>query len=196
MFKTLVDTLIEYGPLGLFLIGVLDSMGIPLPAAMDALLIAYSVSHPEKAYFAAAVAVIGSVAGNLVLFRAARMGGRRWVNVDTPEAEQHKFRRWFNRYGLMTIFIPAVVPFVPLPLKVFVVTAGAVHTPVSRFLAAILAARVLRYFGEAYLGVLLGENAQGYLRQNAWSIVGLLAVAALIFVLALKWYDRRRATVV
>ena len=196
MFKTLVDTLIEYGPLGLFIIGMLDSMGVPLPAAMDALLIAYSVNHPENAYFAAAVAVIGSLGGNLLLFRAARMGGRRWVNVDTPEAEQHKFRRWFNRYGLMTVFIPAVVPFVPLPLKVFVVTAGAVHTPISRFLGAILAARVLRYFGEAYLGVLLGENAQGFLRQNAWGIVALLAVAALIFILALKWYDRRRATVV
>ena len=131
MFKHLVETLIEYGPLGLFIIGVLDSMGIPLPAAMDALLIAYSVNHPEKAYFAAAVAVIGSLGGNLLLFRAARIGGRRFVNVDTPEAEQHKFRRWFNRYGLLTMFIPAIVPFVPLPLKVFVVTAGAVHTPTS-----------------------------------------------------------------
>ena len=194
MLKNLVQTLIEYGPLGLFIIGMLDSMGVPLPAAMDALLLAYSVSHPDKAYFAAAVAVVGSIGGNVILFRAARLGGRRFVNVDTPEAEQHKFRRWFNRYGLLTVFIPAIVPFVPLPLKVFVITAGAVHTPFSRFLAAILAARVLRYFGEAYLGILLGENAQGFLRENAWNIVGAVAFAALIVFVALKWYERRRAT--
>jgi len=195
MLKHLVETLIEYGPLGLFVIGVLDSMGIPLPAAMDALLLTYSVSHPEKAYFAAAVAVIGSLGGNILLFRAARMGGRRFVNQDTPEAEQHKFRRWFNRYGLLTVFIPAIVPFVPLPLKVFVISAGAMHTPMSRFLVVILAARILRYFSEAYLGILLGENAQGFLRQNAWSIVGVAAIAALLFVFAIKWYDRRRVTV-
>jgi membrane protein DedA with SNARE-associated domain len=196
MLKHLLETLIEYGPLGLFVIGVLDSMGIPLPAAMDALLIAYSVAHPEHAYFAAAVAVIGSVIGNILLFRAARLGGRRFVSVDTPEAEQHKFRRWFNRYGLLTVFIPAIVPFVPLPLKVFVVTAGAVHTPASHFLAVISLARVLRYFGEAYLGVLLGENAQGFLKDNAWGIVAVLAVAALLLVVVIKWFERRRATAV
>ena len=196
MFKQIVQTLIEYGPLGLFIIGVLDSMGIPLPAAMDALLMAYAVNHPDKAYFAAAVAVIGSLGGNMLLFRAARLGGRRFVNVDTPEAEQHKFRRWFNRFGLLTIFIPAIVPFVPLPLKVFVVTAGAVHTPTSHFLGVILAARILRYFGEAYLGILLRENAQGFLKDNAWGIVGVLALGALILVLFIKWYERRRATAV
>jgi len=195
MLKHLLDTLIEYGPLGLFVIGVLDSMGIPLPAAMDALLLGVAIKTPERAYFAAAVAVIGSLGGNLLLFRAARLGGRRFVKKETPEAEQHRFRRWFTRYGLLTVFIPAIVPFVPLPLKVFVVSAGAMHTPMSRFLAVILAARVLRYFAEAYLGVLLGENAQGFLRQNAWSIVGAVALMAILFVGAMKWYERSRSPV-
>jgi membrane protein YqaA with SNARE-associated domain len=191
MFKHLVDTLIEYGPLGLFIIGLLDSMGIPLPAAMDVLLITYAVNHPENAYFAAAVAVVGSLGGNILLFRAAALGGRRFVKRDAPEAEQHRFRRWFNHYGLLTIFVPAIVPFIPLPLKVFVIAAGAVHTPISRFLAVILTARVLRYFGEAYLGVLLGDDAQGFLRNNAWSIVAAVAVIAILCVIAIKKYGPR-----
>ncbi|MBS1857916.1 MAG: VTT domain-containing protein [Acidobacteria bacterium] len=196
MLKHLVDTLIEYGPLGLFIIGVLDSVGLPLPAAMDALLLAYSISHPEHAYFAAMVAVIGSAGGNILLFRAARMGGRRFVKKDTPESEQHGFRRWFSRYGLLTVFVPAVVPFVPLPLKVFVVSAGAMHTPTSRFLAVILAARVLRYFGEAYLGVLLGAHAQDFLRQNSWTIFGVLVGVAVLLGLIVKLRGRGDATVV
>jgi membrane protein YqaA with SNARE-associated domain len=195
MFKHLVDTLIEYGPVGLFLIGVLDSMGVPLPAAMDALLLTYSMNHPEHAYFAAAVAVVGSLGGNIILFRAARMGGRRFVKQDAPEAEQHKFRRWFAKYGLLTVFVPAVVPFVPLPLKVFVISAGAMHTSMGRFLATILAARVLRYFGEAYLGIQLGENAQVFLRRNAWTIVGGTVVLALIVIGTIRWYERRRSAV-
>ena len=195
MFKHLVDTLIQYGPVGLFLIGILDSMGIPFPAAMDALLLTYSMHHPEYAYFAAAVAVVGSLGGNIILFRAARLGGRRFVKQDAPEAEQHKFRRWFAKYGLLTIFVPAVVPFVPLPLKVFVISAGAMGTPMSRFLGTILAARVLRYFGEAYLGIQLGENAQGFLRSNVWSIVGVTLFLALFVLGLLRWYDRRRSVV-
>jgi membrane protein DedA with SNARE-associated domain len=191
MLKHLVDMLIDHGPLGLFLIGLLDSMGIPLPAAMDALLLGVAIKTPERAYLAATVAVIGSIGGNLILFRAARMGGRRFVRQETPEAEQHRFRRWFARYGLLTVFIPAIVPFVPLPLKVFVISAGAMHTPMSRFLAVILAARVLRYFGEAYLGILLGANAQGFLRENVWSMVGVLLITALVSVLAIKWKERR-----
>ena len=193
MLKQLVDTLIQYGPLGLFVLGVLDSVGIPMPAAMDALLIGVAIKTPERAWLAAAVAVIGSLGGNILLFRAARLGGRRFVKQDTPEVEQHRFRRWFTRYGLMTVFVPAVVPFVPLPLKVFVVSAGAMHTPTSRFLAVILAARVLRYFGEAWLCVMLGKNAEGFLQEYAWSIAGALLAMVVIFVVAVKWYGRHRA---
>jgi membrane protein DedA with SNARE-associated domain len=189
----LFDTLIAYGPVGVFLIGVLDSMGIPLPAAMDALLLGVAIETPHRAYFAAAMAVIGSLGGNILLFRAARMGGRRFVKAETPEAEQHRFRRWFNRYGLMTVFVPAIVPFVPLPLKVFVVSAGAMHTRFSKFFAVVLAARVIRYFGEAYLGVRLGQDASGFLHQNMWNIAGLILVMSLGFVMAIRWYDRRRA---
>ncbi len=194
MLKHLVDTLIEYGPMGLFLLGLFDSFGVPMPAAMDALLLAYSIQHPEHAYFAAAVAVAGSLGGNMLLFRAARMGGSRFVKKDTPEAEQHRFRRWFSRYGLLTVFVPAVVPFLPLPLKVFVISAGAMHTPTSRFLAVILAARVLRYFGEALLVVALGNHAQDFLRQNSWTILAVLVVAAALAAMVVKLLRRNDAT--
>jgi membrane protein YqaA with SNARE-associated domain len=193
MLKHFVDILVAYGPLGLFIIGALDSMGVPLPAAMDILLIEVALRTPERAWFAAAVAIIGSLGGNILLFRAARLGGSRFVNAATPPEEQHKFRRWFAQYGLLTVFIPAVVPFVPLPLKVFVISAGAMHTPFSRFLAVILAARMLRYFGEAFLGIRFGQDARGFLQHNSWNIAAAALAAALLLVLALKWQQRRRA---
>jgi len=192
MLKHIVDTLIAYGPLGIFLLNVLDSVGIPLPAAVDVLLLGVAIKTPGRAYFAAAVAVVGSLGGNLLLFRAARLGGRRFVKKEAPEAEQSRFRRWFAQYGLLTVFVPAVVPFVPLPLKVFVVSAGAMHTPISRFIAVILTARVIRYFGEAYLGILLGDHAQRYLRDHAWSLVAAVLFLALVVVFAMKWKERRQ----
>ena len=94
---------------------------------------------------------------------------------------------------MLTVFIPAVTPFVPLPLKFFVVSAGAMHTPVSRFLAVVLLARVIRYFGEAYLGIRLGEDAHGFLLHNGWNIAGIAVAMVLVLVGLIRWYDRRRA---
>ena len=94
---------------------------------------------------------------------------------------------------MLTVFIPAVTPFVPLPLKVFVISAGAMHTPLSRFLGVIVLARAIRYYGEAYLGIRLGEDAHGFLSRNGWNIAGIAVAIALVLVGLIKWYDRRRA---
>jgi membrane protein DedA with SNARE-associated domain len=67
------------------------------------------------------------------------------------------------------------------------------HTPLSRFFAVVLVARVIRYYGEAYLGVRLGEDASGFLTTNAWNIAGIILAMLLVLVGIIKWYDRRRA---
>jgi membrane protein DedA with SNARE-associated domain len=192
LLRTILNALIAFGPVALFVIGFLDSIGVPLPGGVDTLLLGIAIKSPHLAYFAAASATIGSIAGNLFLFRAAYYGGRKFARDATPEGKRVKFQRWFHRYGLLTVFIPAVTPFVPLPLKVFVISAGAMHTPLRRFLAVVLLARVIRYFGEAYLGIRLGRDAQGFLRDNMWSIVGIFLALAFVLVACIKWQERRR----
>ena len=66
-----------------------------------------------------------------------------------------RFRAWFERYGLVTVFVPALLP-IPMPLKLFVVSAGALQTGIRPFLLVVVLARVLRFFSEAWLGVKLG----------------------------------------
>src|SRR3954451_244679 len=143
--------LLTYGPWGIFGLAMLDSVGIPLPSATDLVLLAIgveSVHAPSRAYLAAFMALTGSLIGNIILFQGARHGRRL---MSSKEAEPGKFQAWFRQYGLLTVFVPAVVPFVPLPLKVFVVSAGAFHTDFRSFLLVIFAARVIRCFGLAYL---------------------------------------------
>lgn len=195
MLKSIGDALIAFGPFGVFVIGLLDSLGVPLVGGVDALVIYLAVKTPQLAYLAATTATVGSIMGNLLLFRGARYGVKRFAGVEAPEGRRQKFRLWFQRYGLLTVFIPAVTPFVPLPLKVFVISAGAMHSSVSRFLAVVLVARVIRYFGEAYLGIRLGEDARGFLTANGWNITGIALALALVLVGLIRWYDRRRAEV-
>src|SRR5580704_9628923 len=105
LFAHVAKYLIAYGPLGVFVLSALDSMGIPL------------------------LAVLGSAGGNILLFIGARHGRSLFRRKAAQEAIPGRFQRWFNRYGLVTVFIPAVTPVPPLPLKFFVISAGVFRTP-------------------------------------------------------------------
>ena len=192
MLSKIVAALITFGPWGVFLLGFIDSLGIPLPATMDALLILVAVKAPHRAYFTALMAVLGTAGGSITLFLAVRHGRRLFLKGEPPPGRRQRFERWFDRYGMLTVFIPAVTPVLPLPLKVFVVSAAALKTPFSKFLAVILLARVIRYFGEAYLGIELGADAQTFLARHVWVILGIaLALAGAAYVL-IGMIDRRR----
>ena len=192
----LTTALIAYGPWGVLLLSVIDSAGIPIPSGVDALVVtvaASSVKAPQLAYFTALLAVLGSAAGNVALFMAARHGRRLFSKSDPPPGKRQRFQQWFQRYGLLSVFVPAVTPVVPFPLKVFVAAAGALHTPFSRFLTVILLARIIRYFGEAWLGIQLGEDAKGFLIRNGWTIAGVALAATLALVFVVRLNDRRQA---
>ena len=139
------------------------------------------------------MAVVGSMAGNLVLFTVARKGGKRFLERTAEPGRSRRFRNWFDRYGLVTVFIPALVP-IPLPLKVFVVSAGALRMRYRTFMVVMLTARVLRYFGEAWLGVKLGQESTRYLRDHAWNLAGSALALALALYLLVRFSDRYRKT--
>lgn len=193
MRQKLTAALLAFGPFGILLVALLDSLVIPLPAGVDVLVLTIAVNEPERAYFAAFMAVIGSTVGNLALFLAARHGTRWLIKDVTPSPRAQKFHDWFHRYGLVTVFVPCVTPVIPFPLKVFVVSAGALHTRISKFMLVVLVARMIRYFGEAWLGLHLGPHAEAFLSRNAWSLLGMALAMALGFYVAIRWNERRRA---
>jgi membrane protein DedA with SNARE-associated domain len=114
--------------------------------------------------------------------------------VSKPGAEPGKFQEWFRRYGLLTVFVPAVVPFVPLPLKVFVISAGALHTPFGKFMVVITVARVIRFFGLAYIALQLGVDARGFFLRNGWTLVGIAIGVVLLLYVAMRWIEGRQIT--
>ena len=198
MRKKLTTALLAFGPVGILLVSLLDSTLIPLPAGVDALMLTIAIDavhEPSRAYFAAFMAVLGSTMGNLILFQAARHGSRVLIKGAPPSARAQKFHQWFERYGLLTVFVPCVTPFIPFPLKVFVVSAGALRTSFGKFLLVVLVGRVIRYFGEAYLGLQLGEHAEEFLRHNAWSLLGVALAMATAIYLLIRLSERRGESV-
>ena len=194
MLAKLTAALIAYGPLGILVLAFIDSAGIPVASGMDALVILVAAKAPSRALLAASMGVLGSLIGNVVLFVAARTGARRFVK-DAQPGDKRRFRKWFERYGLLTIFIPCMLP-IPLPLKVFVISAAAIGTPLRTFVLVILLGRAIRYGGEAYLGVVLGEGSGAYLRAHTWHLVaGAVALFAALYALLMLTERRRKRAI-
>jgi membrane protein YqaA with SNARE-associated domain len=194
LLERITAALVEFGPLGVFLLGFIDSAGVPVAMGMDALIVLVGIKAPERAYVTAFLAVVGSMGGNLVLYYLSRRGGRRFAEqsvVAPAPGKAQRFRQWFSRYGLVTVFIPALVP-IPLPLKVFVISAGVLRTPISHFCLVLAAARVVRYFGLAWLAVRLGQDAAGFIQRNAWTLAGVAIVLAALLVFLIRFNEARR----
>jgi len=193
LFRHLVDVLVAFGPLGILVLALLDS-AIPVAGVFDVLIAVFAAQRPSIGWWCAVCAVIGSTAGNYALFQTARRGGRRYLERSASSPRGQKFRAWFERYGLITVFIPALLP-IPMPLKLFVVSAGALGTGTRWFLIVVIFARTLRYFGDAWLGVNLGKDAGGFLKAHA--VHFLIAAVGLFVVLyaAVQLNDRWRGRI-
>jgi len=193
-----LETLKALGPLGVLIVAFIDGIGLPNPGGPDYLLLFLAWKQPQNAYLSAFLCLIGALTGTFGLFWIARKGGQRYLDAHASGPRALKFRAWFKRYGLVTVFIPALIPMVPLPMKVFVICAGAFAVNPATFFAVVAAAKTPRMFGLAYLGKSLGENSTQWLKDHRWHFAaGALLLALFLFVLvklADRYHTRRDVT--
>ncbi len=189
--RRILDTLIAWGPPGVFLFAILDGAGVPSPGGLDWLLVFLSAQMPGRAYLMAVLAIAGSLIGGAILYWLSRRGGEAMLTKYRGRPRFARFENWFQRYGLLTVFIPALIP-IPMPLKFFVICAGVFQVPLSTFLTVMLVARVPRYMGLAYLGAQLGQNSFAWLKIHVWYMVALAAGLFLFLYLLILVAERRR----
>jgi membrane protein YqaA with SNARE-associated domain len=174
---------------GLFLIAFLDSSFLSLPQVNDLLLIWMVIDHPSRWMLYAAAATLGSVTGCLVMYALARKGGeallRRWMSEGRVQRGMAQFQRW----GLLAVLVPSILP-PPAPFKIFILLAGVTKVPVLQFVVAVSLGRGFRYFGEALLARLYGQQALAFLDQHARSVS--LAVAGVVVLGAVVYLVVRR----
>ncbi len=182
--KSFIARLVALGPGGLFALALLDSIGVPIVGGVDALLVVLAHERHEVAYLCAALAVAGSLLGSMILFFIARKGGERYLDKLTHGPRGVKFRRWFDTYGLVTVFVPAI-SVIPMPMKAFVACAGVLGTRPWAFAITVLAARVPRYFFLAWLGKEMGSEALNWIKHHSLEFgLGLAALALVLYFIA------------
>lgn len=190
--KKFLDTLIAWGPPGVFLFAVADGAGAPSPGGLDWLLVYLSIRSPGLAYGMAGLAILGSLIGGLILYYVAKRAGEAMLEKYRTRPRFKRFERWFQRYGLLTVFIPALVP-IPMPLKFFVICAGVFEVPPLTYFLVMLAARVPRYLALAYLGSQLRDNALSWLQSHVLHLFGVAAGLFAFLYLLILLAEKRRA---
>ena len=183
--------LLAFGIPGLVVISFLDSAGIPLPGGVDLVLMLLSWRHPEYFALVALAAAFGSAAGCFVLYRIARAGGDAMMSRFSRE-KQEWVKGVVQRNEVLSVMVAMLGP-PPFPTKLFILVAGMVQMNWRRFLAAVFVGRLVRFLGEAYLAVKLGDRAAETLKEH-YPTIAVALVFGVVVVLLLRRVARRRAT--
>jgi membrane protein YqaA with SNARE-associated domain len=190
----LSEYLVTFGPLGLFVVAVLDSSFVPLPSSADALMLLLSTTHPRWMIVYALIATAGSAVGCWILYVVSQRAGSRALKRFS-EAKQKRVKDLIDRYDMLSVLVATLLP-PPFPLKLFVITAGVFRFSLWRFMTAIVVGRAFRFLLEGYFAIRYGAEAKAILaKYYPW--VGLsIAVGVVIFVIMRKVLKRDPAAAV
>src|SRR5579862_8725604 len=152
----LATTLGTLGGLGLLVLAFLDSSFLPLPDAVDALMMLLVLQHPDPWLYYAAMPTVGSLGGCYVLYALARKGGHAFLRRYLHEGHIERGMQTFRRHGLLTVVVPSILP---PPFKPFVLFAGLADVSPGLFVGAVILGRGFRYGFEALVAYWYGAAA-------------------------------------
>jgi membrane protein YqaA with SNARE-associated domain len=124
---------------------------------MDVATILLAARDKPLWFYYALMATAGSVLGAFLTYRLARKGGKAALEKRFPQRKVQKVLKTFERWGFAAILVPALLP-PPFPLVPFVIAVGAMQYPLVKFLLALTAGRLARYFILAFLGEHYGRQ--------------------------------------
>jgi membrane protein YqaA with SNARE-associated domain len=135
--------LIQFGPLGLFIICVLSASLLPLPSE-PAVVAALAVFGTP---LVAAITFAGWMAGATINWFIGIKGLHRLVARD-PEREE-KAQNWFKKWGPPILVAGPWIPFIGDPLTL---VAGTLEMPLERFLLYAAVGRIIKVLVLVALG--------------------------------------------
>jgi len=179
LFQNLVEWTVHlsatpYGALGLFCIAFAESSFFPIPP--DILQIALSVISPEKSFWYASIALVGTVFGAMAGYAIGLYGGRPLVTKILSESRMHAVESYYQKYDVWAI---AIAGFTPIPYKVFTISGGAFKIDFWRFVLVSILARGARFFVVATALFFFGEQIKGVILHHL-NLVGIVFVVLLI----------------
>jgi membrane protein YqaA with SNARE-associated domain len=146
------------------LLAALDNLIVVIPN--DGILIASSIMVPRRWLIFAICITLGSTLGAFTLASLVEHQGLKFVQEFFPGIDQSeiwiKSDEYFNKYGLLVVFLVAASPLAQQPI---VILAALASTPMIEITSVIFIGRLIKFLVMAYLG----SHSPKYLKK-IWGI--------------------------
>jgi undecaprenyl-diphosphatase len=182
------DAFLPLGETGLFVVAFVESSVFPIPP--DILLIPLILFNPSLGLYYASISTIGSVLGGIAGYFLGLKGGRPLALRLFSEAKVKRVEGYFEKYGAWAVLIAG---FSPIPYKIFTIASGVVRLDVKRFVVASAIGRASRFFAEAVVIMVWGEQIVNVLIQDFELITLAIAGAIIAALLIYRKMQKRRS---
>ena len=195
LINWVTQTIGDYGVVAVFVLMLLESMGILIPSEAISPFAGFLVSQGKMSLlWAVAAGALGNLVGSWVAYFIGLWGGREiWTRygkfVGVREHHLDVAERWFEKYGEVTVFVSRMLPVV----RTFIsFPAGVARMNLVKFTVYTLAGCVPWVFALTYFGYLLGQNWQriGSVLHYLDYAVAVAVVVGVIYLL-FRWRSSR-----
>ncbi|GJD45417.1 DedA family protein [Methylobacterium sp. E-041] len=160
-----------------------ESSFFPVPP--DAMLVPMAVSRPDRVWFYALIATVGSVLGGLVGYAIGALLfdslGTWLIRLYGLQDKAATFQQSYAEYGHWVILLKGLTP---IPYKLVTITSGFAHYSLFWFTLLSIVTRGARFFILAGLLGRYGVQIRGVLDRHLNAVVAIsVAVIVLGFVL-------------
>ena len=177
----------RYGTPALFTLAFVESSFFPIPP--DVLQIALSAGKPNRAFWYAAVTLIGSVLGAILGFY---IGYAFWAATKDFFFSYVFSEEIFNvvkgKYEENAFFAIFTAAFTPIPYKIFTIAAGVCHVSLLTLFVASIVGRGTRFFAVAAIMYFFGPTVKIWIDKYFNLLTVVFTILLIAGIAAIKFF--------
>jgi membrane protein YqaA with SNARE-associated domain len=181
---------LQFGSLGLFLLGIADDSFLFLPVGVDLLMVILVARHPGQFAFYVAAAATGSLIGIFLLDLVCRKSGEEGLKKIIKPRRLTYLKNKIEKNGVVVLIIACLAP-PPFPFGAFIAAASAFQFPKPRLLTLVLIARAVRYALVGWAALYFGRRIIRMADSTEFQwIIGCFIAVCLIgsAISAVRWF--------
>ena len=199
MENWIIEFMEKFGYFGVFLMIALENIFPPIPSEVVLTFGGFMTTKSDLTVFGVVVAAtLGAVVGAVILYLIGLLLNvnqlekiiDRWGHILKIKKEDiHKADRWFERYGVWTVFFCRMVPIVRSLISV---PAGMARMNMALFLIFTTVGTLIWNTILVMLGAAFGEAWTTVLDYMSVYSNVFYVIFAVLFILVIAWYVKKR----